>query len=42
MANDLTKAEKHRAALQRICLIRCEEYDDLKKAIVEYRAHVAK
>jgi len=42
MANNLTKAEKHLTALQRICLIPCEEYDDLKKAIVEYRAHVAK
>jgi tetratricopeptide (TPR) repeat protein len=42
MANNLTKAEEHLAALQRICLIPCEEYDDLKKAIVEYRAHVAK
>jgi tetratricopeptide (TPR) repeat protein len=33
---DLTKAEEHLAALERICLIPCEEYDDLKRAIAEY------
>jgi Flp pilus assembly protein TadD len=42
IANDLTKAEEHLAALQRICLIPCEEYEDLKKAIADYRARVAK
>jgi len=42
MANNLTKAEEHLAALQRICLIPCEEYDDLKKAVAEYRARAAK
>ena len=31
MVNDLRKAEEHLAALQRICLIPCEEYEDLKK-----------
>ena len=33
---DLAKAEEHLAALERICLIACEEYDDLKRAIAEY------
>jgi hypothetical protein len=32
----LIKAEEHLAALERICLIPCEEYDDLKRAIAEY------
>jgi Flp pilus assembly protein TadD len=42
IANNLTKAEEHLAALQRICLIPCEEYEDLKKAIADYRARAAK
>ena len=42
MANNLTKAEEHLAALQRICLILCGEYEDLKKAIADYRARAAK
>jgi Flp pilus assembly protein TadD len=33
----LSEAEKHLAALERICLIPCGEYDDLKNAITEYR-----
>ncbi len=33
---DLAKAEEQLAALERICLIPCEEYDDLQRAIVEY------
>jgi tetratricopeptide (TPR) repeat protein len=33
---DLIKAEEHLAALERICLIPCEEYDDLRRAIAEY------
>ena len=33
---DLAKAERHLDALERICLIPCEEYDDLKRAIAEY------
>ena len=37
LVNDLAKAEAHLAELQRICLIPCEEYDDLKKAVAEYR-----
>lgn len=37
VANNLAKAEEHLAALQRICLIPCEQYEDLKKAVAEYR-----
>jgi Flp pilus assembly protein TadD len=37
LVNDVAKAEVHLAELQRICLIPCEEYEDLKKAIAEYR-----
>jgi len=33
---DLTKAKEHLAALEQICLISCDEYDDLKRAITEY------
>jgi tetratricopeptide (TPR) repeat protein len=33
---DLAKAEEHLAALEQVCLIPCEEYDDLKRAIAEY------
>ena len=33
---NLAKAEEHLAALERICLIPCDEYDDLKRAITEY------
>jgi Flp pilus assembly protein TadD len=33
---DLAKAEEHLATLERICLIPCEEYDDLKRAIAAY------
>ncbi len=38
MLNDLPNAEKHLAALRKICLLPCEELDDLDKAIKEYRA----
>jgi len=37
MVNKLAKAEEHLAALQNICLLPCEEYEDLKKTIAEYR-----
>jgi len=33
---DLAKAEEQLAALERICLIPCGEYNDLKRAIAEY------
>ncbi len=34
----LKNAEAHLAALRKICLIPCEEMDDLQKAIADYRA----
>jgi Flp pilus assembly protein TadD len=37
IVNKLAKAEEHLAALQRICLIPCEQYEDLKKAVADYR-----
>lgn len=40
IVNNLSKAEEHLAALQKICLIPCEEYDDLKRQIEAYRRHV--
>ena len=42
MVNDLPKAEEHLTALERICLIPCEEYEDLKKAVAEYRVRAGK
>jgi tetratricopeptide (TPR) repeat protein len=36
LQSDLAKASGHLAALERICLIQCEEYDDLKRAIAAY------
>jgi len=42
MANNVAKAEEHLAALQRICLIPCEEYEDLKKAVADYRARAGR
>jgi tetratricopeptide (TPR) repeat protein len=38
MVNDLPNAEKHLAALRGICLLPCEELDDLDKAVAAYRA----
>lgn len=37
MVNDLSSAEKHLAALRNICLLPCEELDDLDKAVKAYR-----
>ena len=37
LVSDLPKAEEHLAALQKICLIPCSEYTDLKKQIEVYR-----
>jgi tetratricopeptide (TPR) repeat protein len=37
MVNNLAKAEEHLAALDRICLLPCEEYTDLKRAISAYK-----
>ena len=38
MTGDLASAEKHLAALREICLLPCEELDDLDKAVAAYRA----
>jgi Flp pilus assembly protein TadD len=38
LANDLPKAEKHLAELQRLCTpLPCEEYKDLKRAVDAYK-----
>ena len=37
MAGNLAKAKEHLAKLREICLIPCEEYEDLEKKIEEYR-----
>ncbi len=37
LVGDLAKAEEHLAALDRICLIPCEEREDLRNAIAAYR-----
>jgi Flp pilus assembly protein TadD len=37
MVNNLAKAEEHLAALDRICLLPCEEFADLKGAISAYK-----
>jgi Flp pilus assembly protein TadD len=37
ITGNLAKAEAHLAALEAICLIPCEERDDLKEKIVEYK-----
>jgi Flp pilus assembly protein TadD len=42
MVNNLSKAEEHLAELQRICLLPCEEYEDLKKQIETYRRRAGK
>jgi Flp pilus assembly protein TadD len=42
IVNNLAKAEEHLAALQKICLIPCEEYADLKKKIAAYRGKAGK
>ena len=42
IVNNLAKAEEHLAALQKICLIPCEEYADLKKKIAESRGKAGK
>ena len=34
---DLTKAEEHLGALERICLVPCNEYDDLRLAIAKQK-----
>ena len=38
MVDNLAKAEEHLAALDRICLLPCEEYSDLRRAIAGYKS----
>ncbi len=38
MTGDLANAQKHLAALREICLLPCEELQDLERAIAQYRA----
>lgn len=37
MVGNLTKAEEHLEALDKLCFFSCDEYRDLKKSIAEYR-----
>lgn len=37
MVKNLPKAQEHLAALEKICLLPCEELDDLRKKVAEYR-----
>lgn len=37
MTGDLASAEKHLDALRKICLLPCEELQDLEKAVAKYR-----
>jgi hypothetical protein len=39
---DPVTAEQHLAHLEDICLIGCEEYDDLKRAIAGYKRLAAR
>ncbi len=41
MVDNLAKAEEHLKVLDRLCLFGCEEYDDLKKAVAEYKQKTA-
>ena len=38
LVNDLPNAEKHLTALRGICLLPCEELEDLEKAVTAYKA----
>ena len=38
MVGDVKGAEKHLAALKRICLLGCEELKDLEQAVARYKA----
>jgi Flp pilus assembly protein TadD len=42
LVGNLPKAEEHVAALRAICMIPCEELEDLEKKVREYRAHPRK
>jgi len=38
MTGDLASAEEHLAALRQICLLACEQLEDLEHAVAEYRS----
>jgi len=38
LVDDLPGAERHLAALGEICLLPCEQQDDLRKAVAAYKA----
>lgn len=42
IVNNPTKAAEHLAALEKICLLPCEEYEDLKAKLEAYRARRSK
>ena len=42
LAGDIAGAEKHLAALREICLLPCDELEDLKRSIASYRAKVSR
>jgi len=39
MTGDLPKAEQRLSALDKICMLPCEEYTDLKKAVARFKAN---
>jgi tetratricopeptide (TPR) repeat protein len=41
LADDLARADRHLAALEQICLLPCEELDDLRAAVAAYRERTA-
>ena len=42
MVGDLAAAEKHVAALEAICLLPCEELEDLQREVLAYKARAAR
>jgi tetratricopeptide (TPR) repeat protein len=42
MVKNQAKAEEHVAALEKICLLPCEELEDLRKKVAEYRLRAGK
>lgn len=42
LINNVSKAEEHLAALRKICLLPCEEYEDLRQQIAVYRERTGK
>jgi Flp pilus assembly protein TadD len=42
IAGDLAAAEKHLDALREICLLPCEEFEDLQREVAAYKARMAR